>query len=166
MHARNLNELFTHEIRDLVSAEDQILASLPDLVENATDPELKSALRKHLDETKRHRSRLQNVAKDLNIELDGLTCKGMAGILREGSDLIGKQNDETVRDAAIIASAQRVEHYEMAGYGTAAHFARSLGHDEAAHQLDETLDEEKQADASLSRIADNHVNARALRQTH
>ncbi len=157
-----LNELFTHEIRDLVSAEDQILALLPDLVADAADPELKSALRTHLDETKRHRSRLQNVAKDLDIALDGLTCKGMAGILREGSDLIGRQKDGAVRDAAIVASAQRVEHYEIAGYGTAVHFARALGHDEAARQLTETLAEEKSADSLLSRIADDRVNARAL----
>lgn len=112
-------------------------------MERAFDPKLKSALRAHLNETKRHRSRLQNVARDLDIELDGMTCKGMAGIVKEGSDMVGLQDEDEVRDAAIIASAQRVEHYEMAGYGTAVHFARALGHDEAAHPLMETLDEEK-----------------------
>ena len=158
----NLNQLLTHEIQDLANAEDQILATLPNLVKQAGNSELQKALRSHLDETKTHKQRLEKVAKSLDIELDGVKCKGIAGILAEGKELIDQSGDD-VRDAAIIASAQRVEHYEMAGYGTAAHFAKMLGQDDAATQLTTTLNEEKQADATLTKIASEQVNRRAVK---
>lgn len=162
MQAKNLNDLLTHELQDLYSAEEQILGALPDMIEGAGDPELQKALRTHQAQTEGHRARIEFVAEQLGVKLDGMTCKGMAGILKEASDLVGKQKDQAVRDAAIIASAQRVEHYEMAAYGTAAHFARALGHGDAARRLEETLEEEKAADALLSNIADSRVNERAL----
>ncbi len=157
------NQLLTHEIQDLASAEDQILAALPSLVKQADDGELKQALQSHLEETKSHKERLHKVAKDLDVKLDGVKCKGISGILAEGKDLVDQQWSAEVRDAAIIASAQRVEHYEMAAYGTAAHFARLLGQKRAADQLTATLDEEKRADATLTRIADSRVNQRAVK---
>ena len=156
-----LKQLLAHEIRDLASAEDQIIGALPTMIEKANDSELKQALQHHLKETETHKQRLQQVAKTLDIQLDGSRCKGMAGILAEGKEAVEEQSDHDVRDAAIIASAQRVEHYEMAGYGTAAQFARRLGNDEVAKRLTETLGEEKHADATLTGIAEGHVNRQA-----
>jgi ferritin-like metal-binding protein YciE len=162
MQARNLTELLTHEIQDLYSAEEQILEALPDMIENARDADLQGVLREHYEQTQKHRTRLEAVAQELDLSLNGSKCKGMVGIIKEGSELIRKQEDDEVRDAAIIASAQRVEHYEMAGYGTAAHYATALGLDRVAQQLNQTLQEEKVADRTLSRIADGRVNERAI----
>jgi ferritin-like metal-binding protein YciE len=162
MQAKNLTELLAHEIQDLYSAEDQILEALPDMIENARDADLQAVLREHYDQTRHHKSRLETVAEELEVKLDGSKCKGMVGIIKEGADLIRKQDDEDVRDAAIIASAQRVEHYEMAAYGTAAHFATALGLSRVAQQLNQTLQEEKVVDKTLSRIADGRVNERAI----
>jgi ferritin-like metal-binding protein YciE len=162
MQARNLTELLTHEIQDLYSAEEQILEALPDMIENARDADLQAVLREHYEQTQQHRTRLETVAQELDLTLDGSKCKGMIGIIKEGSELIRKQKDDEVRDAAIIASAQRVEHYEMAAYGTAAHYATALGFDKVAQQLNQTLQEEKVADKTLSRIADGRVNERAI----
>jgi ferritin-like metal-binding protein YciE len=162
MQAKNLTELLAHEIQDLYSAEDQILEALPDMIENARDADLQAVLREHYDQTRHHKSRLETVAEELEVKLDGSKCKGMVGIIKEGADLIRKQDDEDVRDAAIIASAQRVEHYEMAAYGTAAHFATALGLSRVAQQLNQTLQEEKVTDKTLSRIADGRVNERAI----
>lgn len=162
MQAKNLTELLAHEIQDLYSAEDQILEALPDMIENARDADLQAVLREHYDQTRHHKSRLETVAEELEVTLDGSKCKGMVGIIKEGADLIKSQDDDDVRDAAIIASAQRVEHYEMAAYGTAAHFATALGLSRVAQQLNQTLQEEKVADKTLSRIADGRVNERAI----
>jgi ferritin-like metal-binding protein YciE len=160
--SHNLTQLLAHEIQDLVSAEEQILATLPNLVDQAEDAELKEALEKHLTETRTHEERLREVAKKLGVTLNGQKCKGITGILAEGKDLIGDQDEAAIRDAAIIASAQRVEHYEMAAYGTAVYFARVLGAEpDVLELLNETLNEEKQADSALSQIANRRVNPKA-----
>lgn len=160
---RNLNDLFEEQIQDLHSSETQILDALPDMIEASRDEELRSALQEHLEVTKRQRDRLEKIASDLDFKAKGDTCKAMKGIIKEGEDLVKKEADEDdVRDAGIVAAAQRVEHYEISGYGTARTFARMLGHDGVASTLQEILDEESEADEKLTRIAEGHVNRAAM----
>jgi ferritin-like metal-binding protein YciE len=159
----NLQELFEEQIQDLYSGESQIIDALPDMIEAAKDRELRSALEQHLEETKEQKKRLEQIARDFDFEPDGQTCKGMEGILEEGEELVENEAEEDdTRDAAIVAAAQRVEHYEMAGYGTARTYARMLGHEEVAKVLQATLDEEHEANDKLTRIAESHVNRAAM----
>ena len=163
MKAENLNDLLVHEIRDLYSVESQILDALPEMIETASDRSLRAALQEHLEETRGQRQRLEEVARTLDVDPDGDKCKGMAGIIKEGEETVKKvAKDDEARDAAIIASAQRVEHYEMAGYGTARTYARMLGKNDVARRLEETLNEEKAADKKLTSIAEDHVNRQAI----
>ena len=149
----SLQELYVEQLRDLYDAEQQIIKALPEMIEATQSEDLKDALNEHLDVTKKQAQRLEQIFQGLGEKPKGERCKGMQGVLAEGSDLVKKIEDEDVRDAAIIASAQRVEHYEMAGYGTARTFATMLGEDEAAGLLEETLNEEKEADEKLSDLA-------------
>ena len=159
----DLRELLNEQIQDLYSGENQIIEALPTMIEAARDDELKSALKEHLEETKTQKKRLEKIAEELGTDPDGEKCKGMEGIIEEGEELVEKEAEEDdVRDAAIIAAAQRVEHYEMAGYGTARTYARMLGHTDIASMLQETLDEEQNADEKLTRIAEGHVNRSAM----
>jgi ferritin-like metal-binding protein YciE len=130
------------------------------MIDKASNPELKSALQEHLDVTRQQITRLEQIFKGLNQKPTGETCKGMKGLIKEGDDLISNAKDPAVRDASIITAAQRVEHYEMAGYGTVKTYARQLGKPEYAQILEQILDEEKEADESLSEIA-NSVNIEA-----
>jgi len=158
-----LRDLFEEQIRDLHSGEKQIIDALPDMIEAATDSELQSALRNHLEETRKQLQRLEEVGDMLDFKVKGHTCEGMKGIIKEGNQLVIKDVDEDeVRDAAIIAAVQRVEHYEMAVYGTVTTFARMLGEDQVLTLLETSLEEEKEADANLTRIAEAHVNRRAM----
>jgi len=163
MEIEQLRELFQEQMMDLYSGEEQIIEAMPDMIEAASDDRLRSALEEHLEETRNQKRRLDEIANELGFELEGHACKGMEGILEEGSELV---EDETqsgpVRDAAIIASAQRVEHYEIAAYGTARTLARTLGEDKVAKRLQESLDEEKQADNKLTDIAESTVNRAAV----
>lgn len=149
----SLQELYVEQLRDLYDAEHQIIKALPEMIEMSRSEELKEALNEHLEITKKQAERLEQIFKDLDEEPKGERCKGMQGVLAEGKDLVGKIESEELRDAAIIASAQRVEHYEMAGYGTARTYATTLGEDEAADLLEETLGEEKDADQTLTDLA-------------
>ena len=159
----DLKELFEEQIQDLYSGETQIIEALPTMIEAARDDELRSALEEHLEQTREQKKRLEKIAKQLDFDADGENCKGMEGIIGEGEDLVEKEADEDdVRDAAIIAAAQRVEHYEMAGYGTARTYARMLGHEDVASTLQKTLDEEQDTDEKLTRIAEGHVNRAAM----
>ena len=159
----DLRELLEEQIQDLYSGESQIIDALPTMIEAARDDELKTALKEHLEETKTQKKRLEKIADELDMDADGETCEGMKGIIKEGEELVEKEAEEDdVRDAAIVAAAQRVEHYEMAGYGTARTYARMLGHDEVASTLQQTLDEEQAADKKLTRIAEGHVNRAAI----
>ena len=159
----NLQDLFEDQIQDLYSGESQIIEALPDMIEAAKDRELRSALEQHLAETKEQKKRLEKIARDLEFDPDGHTCKGMEGILEEGEELVENEaKEDDTRDAAIVAAAQRVEHYEMAGYGTARTYARMLGHEDAAQTLQKTLDEEHEANDKLTRIAESHVNRAAM----
>jgi ferritin-like metal-binding protein YciE len=160
MKPSSLQELYVEQLRDLYDAEQQIIKALPEMIEAATAEDLKEALTEHLDVTKEQTTRLEGIFKNLGEKAKGEKCKGMQGVIDEGSDLIDGIDNPDVRDAAIIASAQRVEHYEMAGYGTARTFATLLEDDESSKLLQQTLDEEKEADQKLTELADDiNVNA-------
>lgn len=160
---KDLRALFKEQIQDLYSGEKQIIGALPRMIDRARDGELRSALEEHLEITEEQKDRLERLAKDQGFEPDNGTCRGMEGILEEGDELVGEEaEDEDVRDAAIIAAAQRVEHYEIAAYGTARTYARMLGLEDVASTLQETLEEEANADERLTRIAESQVNRAAL----
>jgi ferritin-like metal-binding protein YciE len=163
MSVETMQELLVDELKDLYSAEKQIVRALPKLAKSASTSELKEALLKHLEETKGQVIRLEKVGELVGKKLTGKTCAGMKGVLEEGSEVLEDTEKGTVRDAALIAAAQRVEHYEMAGYGSAREFAKTLGLSEVASLLDETLAEEKAADKTLS-VVSKQVNATAKRE--
>jgi len=158
--ANSLQELYVEQLQDLYSAEGQIIKALPKMIEAAQSDELRNALKEHLEVTRKQASRIETICEELGEKAQKEKCKGMEGVLKEGSDLV-KEVSEEIRDAAIIAAAQRVEHYEMAGYGTARTYATLLGFDEAASMLERTLEEEKEADQSLSDLAGG-LNVEAL----
>jgi ferritin-like metal-binding protein YciE len=160
MKIENLNQLFVEQLRDLYDGEQQITVALPKLIEKASNPELKSALEEHLEVTRRQITRLEGIFQQLNEKPSGESCKGMKGVIAEGDHVVGKAEDPAVRDASIITSAQRVEHYEMAGYGTVKTYARQLNKPEIAAILEEILEEEKEADEILSDLAES-VNIEA-----
>lgn len=153
MKPNSFHDLYMEQLKDLYDAEHQIIEALPEMIDRATSSNLKNALSEHLNITKQQASRLEQIFKTLSEKPKGEKCKGMKGVLEEGSDLVGDIRDANVRDAAIIASAQRVEHYEMAGYGTASTYAALLGDSNASALLDQTLEEEKEADRKLTTIA-------------
>jgi ferritin-like metal-binding protein YciE len=143
MSVETLQELLVDELKDLYSAEKQIVKALPKLAKAASTTELHDALMSHLEETKGQVDRLEKIAELVGKKLTGKTCVGMKGVLEEGSEVLDDTEEGTVRDAALIAASQRVEHYEMAGYGSARDFANTLGLSEVAALLEETLEEEK-----------------------
>lgn len=163
MKLESLQDLYLSELKDLYSAEDQIIKALPKMIEKAEAPELRTALQNHLEETRGHVARLEQVFQMHGEDAKKVKCKGMEGVLDEGSEMVGKDATPAVRDAAIISSCQRVEHYEMAAYGTVRTYAEQLGHQRAAVLLKETLDEEVAADKKLTQIATKRVNVQATR---
>ena len=158
----NLNDLLLGQIQDLYDAEQRLCDGLAEMAEAATTPALRAAFNLHLNETKGHVRRLEQVFGMLGVEPRRETCDAMKGLLKEGKSVVDAQGDDAVRDAGLIAAAQRVEHYEIAGYGTARSFARQLGLEEAANLLQQTLDEEGAADRKLTEIAESSVNAQAV----
>jgi len=158
---KNLNDLLMHELKDLYSAEKQMIKALPKMIKAADNADLKQALEDHLAETEEHVGRLETIFGQLEISGRGTKCKAMEGLVEEGKSILEEEMDQEVRDAAIISAAQRVEHYEIAGYGCARTFAQRLGHNEVAELLQTTLDEEKAADEKLTQIAMDRVNAEA-----
>ena len=162
MKLENLQNLFLEQLRDLYDGEQQITKALPKMIEKAKHNELKNALQEHLDVTRGQIRRLDQIFKMLGEEASGETCKGMKGVIAEGEGLISDAKAPDVLDAGIIASAQRVEHYEMAGYGTVRTYAKLLGRNEIANLLQQTLEEEKEADQTLSKIAESvNIEAKA-----
>lgn len=155
MKLDNLKDLFVEQLRDLYSAESQIQKALPKMEKAATHPALKQAYLNHLEQTKVQANRLQQIFDDLDMRPSGKTCKGMEGIIQEGDEIIKENADPEVRDAGLIAAAQKVEHYEISAYGTARTMAEMLDQTEAAELLDETLEEEKAADETLTDIAES-----------
>jgi ferritin-like metal-binding protein YciE len=173
----DLRDLLKHEIEDLQSVEDQILEALPKMIDKANNPDLKKALQEHLQVTEQHKSRLEKIMKNIeprNAESNGKkkgilgifgngkhVCKGMKGIIEEGEKIMSSDISPETLDAAIIASAQKVEHYEICGYGTARTFARELGMEQVAKQLEQTLNEEYEADDLLTNLAVMRINEEA-----
>lgn len=156
----SLQELFVEELRDLYHAENQIIKALPKMAKAASSPQLKSAFEQHLTQTKGHVERLETVFEALGKSPKGKTCKGMEGLLEEGEEMVKEDAEPAVKDAALISAAQRVEHYEMAGYGTVRTYAKLLGNKDAAKLLQETLDEEGETDKKLTALAEK-INVQA-----
>ncbi len=161
MKLNTLADLLHHELKDLYSAENQLVKALPKMAKAATNAELKAGFEEHCEQTKGHVERLDQIAEKLGLKLGGHKCKAMEGLVEEGAELISEDAEESVKDAGLIGAAQRVEHYEMAGYGTARALATHLGHNDVADILGETLEEEKETDAKLTELAETAVNAEA-----
>ena len=161
MKLNTLQDLFIHELKDLYSAETQLVKALPKMAKAATHEELSSGFEQHLEQTKNHVARLEQIAEAGGWKLSGHKCKAMEGLIAEGGELIAEDAEDTVRDAGLIGAAQRVEHYEIAAYGTARALARCLGYDEAAELLGQTLEEEKETDEKLTDLAESAINAEA-----
>jgi ferritin-like metal-binding protein YciE len=153
MQLQSLDDVLLEQLADLHSAEKQLVEALPRVAGAASTPELRTALQEHLEQTRGHVRRLEEAFSQLHTTVPNEFCEGMDGLLKEGDEIIGAGGDPVARDAALIAAAQRVEHYEIAGYGTARTLADQLGHDEIKRLMNETLDEESDADKKLSKIA-------------
>jgi ferritin-like metal-binding protein YciE len=159
--AGTLHDAFIDELRDAYDAEKQITKALPKMAKAASSPELRAAFEAHLEETRGQISRLEEVFASLEEKVRGKHCDGMEGIIEEGKAAMEEDFDDATLDACLIASAQRVEHYEMAAYGTLVAWARAMGHTEAADLLEQTLDEEKAADEKLTSLAEGGINQEA-----
>jgi ferritin-like metal-binding protein YciE len=165
MKLDTLEQLYINELRDLYSAENQLLKALPKMAKGASSSELKDAFEKHLDQTIRHLARLEQLFEQLDESPKGKTCHGMKGLIEEGSEILKEDGEDSVLDAGIIVAAQKVEHYEIASYGSVRTFANLLGKDEAARLLQSTLDEESETNEILNRLAESIVNPEALRES-
>ncbi|HEX4227830.1 MAG TPA: ferritin-like domain-containing protein [Bryobacteraceae bacterium] len=157
----SFQDLFISQLEDLYDAELRLTEALPKIADAATSPELKQAIQSHLRETQAQASRLEGIFSKLGKQPKRQTCEAMKGLISEGSDVISAKGDPAVKDAALIAACQRVEHYEISGYGTARTFAARLGMQDVAQTLQQTLQEEANADEKLNRIAESQVNVRA-----
>jgi ferritin-like metal-binding protein YciE len=157
----SLNDLFVQQLEDLYDAEKRLIDALPKMADASSSSTLRNAFTEHFQQTQNHAARLEQIFQRIGREPQRETCQAMKGLIKEGEEMIDAQGDATVRDAGLIAAAQRVEHYEMAGYGTVRNFARQLGLNDVASTLQETLDEEGQADEKLTQIAETAVNPQA-----
>lgn len=157
----SLNDLLIEQLQDLYDAEKRLTKALPEMAGAAKNTELKQAFQSHLSETQGHVKRLEQVFELLGQKPKSSTCEAMKGLLKEGEEMISAKGDPDVKDAALIAAAQRVEHYEMAGYGSVRTFAERLGHAEASRILQQTLNEEGEADKKLTQIAEQSINWKA-----
>ena len=162
MALESLQDLYLEQLRDLHSAERQIIEALPKMIEKTSHPELRRGFEMHLRQTEEQLRRLERIGERIGQDLGGHKCKGMEGLLEEGEELMKERADSDVLDAALIAAAQRVEHYEMAGYGCARTYARLLGLEDDARVLQQTLDEEGETDHKLTELAERVVNVEAL----
>lgn len=162
MALETMQDLFVEQLKDLYSAEKQLVQALPKMAKAATTPELAEAFTSHLAQTENHVSRLEQCLEQVNASGRGKKCKGMEGLIEEGKETIDEEGQDAVKDAGLIAAAQRVEHYEISAYGTARTMATMLGLDDLAELLEETLGEEEEADKLLSEIAQDQVNPQAM----
>ncbi|MDF2996382.1 MAG: hypothetical protein K0R27_2019 [Xanthobacteraceae bacterium] len=158
---KTMDDLFVHTLRDIYYAEKRILKALPEMIDKTTDPTLKSGFQSHLKETEQHVSRLEEVFRMHGVEAKTVTCPAIDGIIEEAEEISGDIADKEVLDAALAASAQAVEHYEITRYGTLIAWAKRLGRNDCASVLARTLEEEKAADAKLTKIAESKLNMRA-----
>jgi ferritin-like metal-binding protein YciE len=161
MKLRSFQDLYVEELKDLYSAESQLVTALKKMAKAASAAELKQAFNDHLRETEGHVQRLETVFEKLGSSPKGKKCRAMEGLIEEGKEMISEDAEPSIKDAALIAAAQRVEHYEMAGYGCARTYARLLGEADAAQLLQETLDEEGAADEKLTKLAETIINPKA-----
>jgi ferritin-like metal-binding protein YciE len=166
MKIRSFDDLYVDQLRDLYSAENQIIKALPKMIKSTSSQELKHAFQEHLEQTRGHAERLEQIFDELDVSSKGPKCKGMTGVLEEGEDLLSDVADPAILDAALIAAAQRVEHYEMAGYGCARTYAHMLGRDRDANLLQQTLGEEKDTDEKLTQLAERAINIHAVEASH
>jgi ferritin-like metal-binding protein YciE len=161
MELDTLKDLYVDELKDLYSAEKQLVKALPKMAKAANTPELQEAFRKHARETAQHAVRLEQICQELGVSPRGKKCVGMEGLIEEGNELIKEEPDPDVLDAGLINKAQHVEHYEIAGYGTVRTYARQLGFENQADLLQQTLDEEGKTDHLLTALAESGVNMEA-----
>jgi ferritin-like metal-binding protein YciE len=160
MATEGLKELYIDELKDLYSAENQLLKALPKMAKTASSQELQDGFKEHLEQTRGHVDRLEQIFKSLDASPRGKRCMGMEGLVKEGSEVMQEDFDEAVMDAALIGAAQRVEHYEIAAYGTVSEFARILGEGDHVSLLEQTLQEEKKTDEKLTKLA-KQINPQA-----
>ncbi|MFA6267938.1 MAG: DUF892 family protein [Pseudolabrys sp.] len=158
---KTMNDLFVHTLKDIYYAENQILKALPDMVDKATDAGLKQGFQVHFGETKNHVARLEQVFKLHGVKVEGVDCPAIDGIIDEANEIAGEVDDKAVLDAALIAAAQAVEHYEMTRYGTLIAWAKQLGRPDCAALLEQNLKDEKAADTKLTALAERGINAKA-----
>jgi ferritin-like metal-binding protein YciE len=163
MPLKTLNDLLIDELKDLLNAENQITKALPKMAKKASSQELKTAFEEHLRQTETQIDRLEKIFKEMDIPFRGKKCEGIEGIIQEGKDMMDEAEESEVLDAALIAAAQKVEHYEIASYGTVRTYAKELGLSKVADLLQETLDEESNANEKLTKIAQTHVNEAAIK---
>ena len=166
MPLATLHDLWVHELKDLYSAERQLVQALPKMAKNATSDELRTALENHLAETEEQVTRLEQILESFDESPRGQKCEGMEGLIEEGKSLLKEEADPDVLDAGIIVAAQKVEHYEIASYGAVCEYARMMGHTEALQLLEQTLEEEKNADQLLNQLAEGGINALAERDAN
>ena len=157
-----LQELLVDELKDIYNAENQIIKALPKMAKAASSPELKRAFERHLEETKRQVERLDQIGEALDIKMTGKKCKGMEGLIEEGKEIMSEDLEEDTLDAGLIGAAQKVEHYEIAAYGTARAHANLLGLNKIARLLQQTLDEEGNTDRKLTQLAESIINVEAV----
>ncbi|HLS48303.1 MAG TPA: ferritin-like domain-containing protein [Gemmatimonadales bacterium] len=162
MSLDSLHDLYVTELKDLHSAERQLLKALPRMAKAAESPDLRTAFETHLKETEKHVERLDRIFRELDKKGTGKKCVGMEGLVEEGKEMMQEEGEAAVLDAALIAAAQRVEHYEIAAYGTTRNFAELLGYSEAARLLQQTLDEEEATDRKLTELAEAGINSAAV----
>src|ERR1700737_1494001 len=163
MELDTLKDLYIHELKDLFSAEQQLVKALPKMAKAASNKELAAGFQEHLEQTNGHAQRLEQILSRHKATTRGAKCKGMVGLVAEGAEMIEEEADAEVKDAGLIAAAQRVEHYEIAGYGTARTYAELLGDKEGANLLQTTLEEERQTDQKLSKLAKSAINVLAAK---
>jgi ferritin-like metal-binding protein YciE len=156
-----LDDLFIHNLKDIYNAEKQLVKALPKMAAAASSEKLSAAIQEHLEETRGHVDRLEQIFGMLEVAARGIKCAAMEGLVQEGQEVLEGEFDDPVRDAAIIAAANKVEHYEIAAYGTLVCYAQLLGHTDAENRLRETLDEEKEADRKLTDLANSEINIEA-----
>jgi ferritin-like metal-binding protein YciE len=167
MQNSSLKELYVEELRDIYDAENQLVKALPEMAKAATSEELRSGFEDHLEQTKEHVRRLEQVLNEMGEKAKGKKCKGMQGLVSEGKEIIDEDFEDDVRDAALISAAQRVEHYEIAAYGTVRTYAEILGEQNAVSLLEKTLEEEKETDQKLTELAEGiNVEAAAAEPEH
>ena len=163
MEHQALKELYIDELKDIYNAENQLVKALPKMAKAATSDELRTGFEEHLEQTRGHVQRLEQIFKELGAKPSGKKCKGMEGLVAEGQEMMGEDFEDDVMDAALISAAQRVEHYEIAAYGTVRTYAELLGEDTAMQLLEQTLEEEKETDQKLTDMA-SEINVKAMGQ--